>query len=162
MPPDLLRYLCEYCPGEGHCSCFDYKTARALAGANQQYYRYMRAEILVHRLTVRGLPGDVGPRLRLMRGGYAAPNQISTYELLGRLQPHYRLSDKTLSWLDRHLAACHARGDRTYGEHAGLNQWSPSFSRPQLRALAQLIFDTRRLHLQAVARPVRSRSYNNI
>ena len=75
-----------------------------------------------------------------MRGGYAAPNQISTYELLRRLQPHYRLSDTKIGWLDRHLAACHARGDRTYGAHAGLNQWSPSFSLPrQLRALAQLI-----------------------
>ena len=136
LPAELLRRVYEWCPGAGHHATFDYRTAQAMACVNHAWARHARVEILVHRLTVRG-------RLRLRRGGvYYAPNQISTYEMLVRLQRHYRLSNDQIASLDRDLAARHAAGDFSCGTHAGLNQWSPYFSGPgQLRALAARIVD---------------------
>ena len=104
-PAELLRRVYEWYPGAGHHATFDVRTAQAMACVDRLWARHARVEILVHRLTVRG-------RLRPGRGGvYSAPNQISTYEMLVRLQRHYRLSNDQIASLDRDLAARHAAGD---------------------------------------------------
>lgn len=78
------------------------------------------------------------PRVRL----YAAGNQISTYEMLTKLEAHYarRLPSHVslqavTRRLDRELR--HAAHQRACGRYAGLNHWSPCCTAAQLLELAR-------------------------
>ena len=67
---------------------------------------------------------------------YIARNQISTYEMLGRLERHYaRGAQDTTRRLDAELQRKEVQ--EACGRYAGLNNWSPCCTAAQLRQLAR-------------------------
>jgi len=96
------------------------------------------ADFDVYRILTKSGTGDHPyPTLKQdVHGNWYAGNQISTYELIGRLSRECGCDNRD-KWLMK-IYGIVQKNPELYGSYAGLNNWSPVYTDTQLKAFSTL------------------------